>query len=156
VSGLLPAAYSYLLSRFRRAFERAGREGELAILEYVRPGWTFHAKGLFIRPAPGVLAPSPGAPQPPSPPSPPPAYMLTTIGSSNYNFRSFRRDLEAQALVVTSDPSLVARVEASRARLLGSAGAPVAHVAGIGREGFEERRPSASLRLVTRLLSKWL
>lgn len=61
---------------------------EPQLLEYSRPGWEYHAKGIWLRP-PGALQP-----------------CLTAIGSPNYGHRSVLRDLEAQLLLLSRCPTL--------------------------------------------------
>lgn len=77
---------------------RLGRA--VALWEWGRAGWSFHAKGLWL--APG---------------RPGPAWTATAVGSSNFGFRSTVRDLEAQLLIVTSDEGLRRRMREERARL---------------------------------------
>ncbi|GAB5354733.1 hypothetical protein AAMO2058_000144800 [Amorphochlora amoebiformis] len=59
--------------------------------QWARREWTFHAKGLWLRP------PTPEASEPP---------VVMSAGSSNYGHRSFLRDVEVQAFIVTQDPKL--------------------------------------------------
>ena len=154
VSGLIPLAYSTLehrtwrkltaggggLAAGRRALGQLGggstgggvpqAGGARALLEYARPGWSFHAKGLWL---------TPGGADPLAGPA------VTSIGSSNYGasyalmcavccqpgalfhcpppahhcplhphapytgFRSLHRDLEINFIVATANPSLRAR-----------------------------------------------
>lgn len=56
--------------------------------EYLRPGWTYHAKGLWYYP-PGSEFPS-----------------LTLVGSPNFGERSVKRDLETQLAIVTENEEL--------------------------------------------------
>ena len=58
---------------------------EFKLFEYERPEWTFHAKGLFLT-EPGQTLPS-----------------LNLIGSSNYSYRSFRRDSECNIYMFSDD-----------------------------------------------------
>jgi CDP-diacylglycerol--glycerol-3-phosphate 3-phosphatidyltransferase len=64
--------------------------GSFRAQEYYREGWTYHAKGLWLRSDSG------------GPSSP----LLTCVGSSNFGARSAERDTESQLVVVTSDPEL--------------------------------------------------
>ncbi|KAJ3023718.1 CDP-diacylglycerol--glycerol-3-phosphate 3-phosphatidyltransferase [Thoreauomyces humboldtii] len=96
VSRHLPAAYTHLEKRIMDRAARAGRQASLIIYEWMRSGWTFHAKGLWCTP------PNESTP------------VLTTIGSSNFGYRSVYRDIEAQALLITSDPGLRTRLEENR------------------------------------------
>ena len=109
VSGLLPAAYTYL----SLCFLQASRSANLQLREWQRGvvgtegGWTYHAKGLWVTLADafpkssqtisdrqnedGNTSPTPSA---------------TLIGSSNYTTRSYGLDLEVGVMVVTTDPAL--------------------------------------------------
>jgi CDP-diacylglycerol--glycerol-3-phosphate 3-phosphatidyltransferase len=88
VSRFLPPAYTYIEKKFYKQVKRIGRENEISIEEYKRPGWTYHAKGLWIRKSKEKLP------------------FFTMIGSPNFGQRSSERDLEAQAVVVTENEQL--------------------------------------------------
>ncbi|KAG0746735.1 hypothetical protein G6F57_001379 [Rhizopus arrhizus] len=88
VSRFLPPAYTHIERRFYRQVKRAKREEEISIEEYKRPGWTYHAKGLWV-----FL----GNESTPS---------VTMIGSPNFGQRSSARDLEAQAILITQNEQL--------------------------------------------------
>jgi CDP-diacylglycerol--glycerol-3-phosphate 3-phosphatidyltransferase len=98
VSGMLPAAYTYLSARFLDRVAEAQRTNAIQLKEWRRGtvgqpgGWTYHAKGLWIT-LPNEEHPS-----------------LTFVGSSNYTKRSYSLDLEVGALVVTSDEDLKRRL----------------------------------------------
>lgn len=62
-------------------------------MEYERPGWTYHAKGLWYY-LPGSHLPD-----------------LTLIGSSNFGERSVNRDLEAQICLVTTNGNLQRKLQ---------------------------------------------
>ncbi|KAF6203196.1 hypothetical protein GE061_003614 [Apolygus lucorum] len=64
----------------------------ISMFEYIRPGWTYHAKGLWY--------------YPPHDDTP----ILTLVGSSNYGSRSVRRDLETQMALVTVNEDLRRRL----------------------------------------------
>lgn len=93
-SGMLAAAYTLLSKRFLDDVERVGKKESIQVQEWTRgrygePGrWTYHAKGLWIDPGGGP--------------------SLTLLGSSNLTRRSQNLDLEATAIVITSDPALQA------------------------------------------------
>ncbi|KAL7748843.1 CDP-diacylglycerol--glycerol-3-phosphate 3-phosphatidyltransferase [Sorochytrium milnesiophthora] len=87
ISALIPAAYTHLEHKFFRRMQHVSR-GSVALYEYVRTGWTYHAKGIWV---------SEGDKQQPG---------ATVIGSSNFGQRSARRDLESQVLVVTGHAAL--------------------------------------------------
>ncbi|KNE70989.1 hypothetical protein AMAG_15248 [Allomyces macrogynus ATCC 38327] len=86
VSKYIPDAYTWLESRFLARVR--GTTQPIVLAEYARPGWTFHAKGLWISPVASRLP------------------WLTVIGSSNFGHRSMHRDVEAQAIVVTTNKRL--------------------------------------------------
>lgn len=88
VSRFLPPAYTFIERQFYRHVKRAGRQNEISIEEYKRPGWTYHAKGLWISLTDRALP------------------SVTMIGSPNFGQRSSERDLEAQALVITKNENL--------------------------------------------------
>lgn len=62
--------------------------GQRSLLEYTRPGYEFHAKGIFWTP--------PGSKDP----------AVTCLGSSNLGRRSLRLDLECQTMIATRNPAL--------------------------------------------------
>ena len=92
VSGYLPDAYTYLEKNLFQKIQKQKRQGDVEIREYHRPGWTFHAKGIWIS-------------------EPDKGPVWTSIGSSNFNSRSFDRDLEAQSFIKTECPDLLERLE---------------------------------------------
>ncbi|CAO3678833.1 unnamed protein product [Rhizopus stolonifer] len=88
VSRFLPPAYTHIERKFYRQVKRSNRQDEISIEEYKRPGWTYHAKGLWVFLG-GESTPS-----------------VTMIGSPNFGQRSSGRDLEAQAFVITQNDQL--------------------------------------------------
>lgn len=98
VSGLLPAGYTYLSRNFLDAVARAGLSQQITVKEWRRGtvntpgGWSYHAKGIWIT-LPGEQNPS-----------------ISLVGSSNYTKRSYGLDLEANTLIVTSNPNLQRRL----------------------------------------------
>ena len=72
------------------------------IFEYEKGEWTFHAKGAWIYEA-GETLPS-----------------MTVIGSSNYSFRSNRRDTEAQLYMVSDCKRFRERLHDEAESLYGS------------------------------------
>lgn len=88
VSRFLPPAYTYIEKKFYKQVTRMGRKEDISIREYKRSGWTYHAKGLWIRWKDDKLP------------------FLTMIGSPNFGQRSSERDLEAQAIVITENEEL--------------------------------------------------
>jgi len=86
LSGYIPAVYTY--------FERQihDESSNIKIHEYVRPGWTYHAKGLWASyrdKESGELLPN-----------------VTILGSTNFGRRSMKRDIEAQVLMITDNKKL--------------------------------------------------
>jgi len=98
VSGMLPAAYTHFSRCFMDAVSAAGLSNQIAVKEWRRGtvntpgGWTYHAKGIWIT-LPGQQYPS-----------------ISLVGSSNYTKRSYSLDLEANTLIVTSNPDLQRRL----------------------------------------------
>lgn len=100
LSRYIPEAYrsielAFLDSKNRSPLMRNER-GEECIYEFSRPGWTYHAKGVWIQ----DTEPSP--------------LMVTVIGSSNFGHRSFDRDLEAQLTLITESGSLIQKIQQER------------------------------------------
>ncbi|XP_048482743.1 CDP-diacylglycerol--glycerol-3-phosphate 3-phosphatidyltransferase, mitochondrial [Plutella xylostella] len=91
-AGGIPHAYSLIAKQFWQRVLETGQAGRIQMMEYEREGWTFHAKGLWY------YAPGAGLP------------CATVVGSANLGERSVRRDLEAQAAVLTVDPDLQRRL----------------------------------------------
>jgi CDP-diacylglycerol--glycerol-3-phosphate 3-phosphatidyltransferase len=79
---------------------KRGQDKNINIYEYVRSGWTFHAKGIWM-----------SYPHKPNSPS------ITIIGSANLGERSSERDLEAQLMIVTSNAQLKKKLEEERNHL---------------------------------------
>lgn len=73
-------------------------------------GWTFHAKGWWIRGLNWVL--------PKNIQSSNRDITATVIGSSNYGERSFKLDLELDVLIVTSNPDLKRRIHDEERKVL--------------------------------------
>ena len=98
ISGMLPAAYTYLSKRFLDSAWRAGLSEQITVKEWRRGvvntpgGWSYHAKGIWIT-LPGEQNPS-----------------ISLVGSSNYTKRSYQLDLEANTLIVTKNPDLQRRL----------------------------------------------
>ncbi|KAF8323407.1 hypothetical protein DL93DRAFT_2071139 [Clavulina sp. PMI_390] len=108
VSGRIPEGYTLLEQRFWTRVLRAGRQwrengGGVALSEWYREAWTYHAKGIWITPQ--ARAPSQqGKPSPPRNPS------ITLFGSTNLNSRSANLDTELSFLLETTSPVLQARL----------------------------------------------
>ncbi|XP_059047104.1 CDP-diacylglycerol--glycerol-3-phosphate 3-phosphatidyltransferase, mitochondrial [Achroia grisella] len=87
-AGGIPHAYSLIAKKFWQRVIDTNQASRVSMLEYERPGWTFHAKGLWYYP------PGSGVP------------WATLVGSANLGERSVRRDLEAQAIIITESSDL--------------------------------------------------
>jgi len=76
IAGGIPAAYTRIEESFFNLCERMEQQKRIRLWEFVKPGWTYHAKGLWYI-LPGQQKPS-----------------LTLIGSPNfgkeYKFLLFR------------------------------------------------------------------
>ncbi|KAI0958048.1 hypothetical protein AcW1_006238 [Taiwanofungus camphoratus] len=81
-----------------KAVRAAGRDAAdnyssgIQLSEWEKDGWTYHAKGIWLRPTPSA--------------SP----LLTLFGSTNLNSRSANLDTELSFLLVTSAPRLRQRL----------------------------------------------
>lgn len=106
ISGMLPDAYTLLERRFLEAARAKGLQDVLRMKEWrrgtvgERDGWTYHAKGIWV-----TLPPPPtgGSGEVAGP-------SVTLVGSSNYTARSYSLDLEANAMIVTTDVKLQRRL----------------------------------------------
>lgn len=100
VSGMLPAAYTYLGKTFLSSVQKAGLGDQIKLKEWRRGtvntpgGWTYHAKGLWIT-LPGEQEKGPS---------------VSLVGSSNYTKRSYSLDLEANVAIVTRNEGLMKRL----------------------------------------------
>uniref|UniRef100_A0A914YGV1 CDP-diacylglycerol--glycerol-3-phosphate 3-phosphatidyltransferase n=1 Tax=Panagrolaimus superbus TaxID=310955 RepID=A0A914YGV1_9BILA len=90
LSGYVPSLY---VNTSKFCFDQAKiHQKQIKILEYSRPNWTFHGKGIWIDDEKNGLT-------------------ATMIGSSNFGYRSVSRDLEAQIMLVTSNEKLRSRLK---------------------------------------------
>ena len=46
-AGGIPHAYSLILKQFFDSLIKKNQAHKIRLLEYIRPGWTFHAKGIW-------------------------------------------------------------------------------------------------------------
>lgn len=127
VSRWVPLAYNYLLLLFYRSLSK---KNKVVIYEYERPGWTWHGKGLWLHDSNSMLA-------------------LSVIGSSNYNFRSIERDLEAQLYIATTDEEVKRRLQHNLDFLYRDAKP-------ISLSQIKQRRSPFLLRAATRFLKRML
>lgn len=88
ITGGIPAAYTEIEEKFCKLSEKLQQAERITLWEFRRPGWTYHAKGLWYT-LPNQQKPS-----------------LTLIGSPNFGYRSVMRDLETQIAVVTKNEKL--------------------------------------------------
>jgi CDP-diacylglycerol--glycerol-3-phosphate 3-phosphatidyltransferase len=101
ISGAVPAAYSELARRFyekcvganrvmddkgKNQSEKGGIGGGVSLYEFQRAGWTFHAKGLWLRAH---------------------SSLMSLVGSPNFGRRSTERDLEVQFSFATRNERLM-------------------------------------------------
>ncbi|EDW82969.1 uncharacterized protein Dwil_GK22604 [Drosophila willistoni] len=98
-AGGIPAAYTLIAKSFYESLVRGRQNHRVNFFEYEKPGWTYHAKGLWYY-LPQTTLPN-----------------LTLIGSSNFGERSVNRDLETQVCLVTSNKDLSQRLQAEADRL---------------------------------------
>ncbi|CAO4360947.1 unnamed protein product [Caenorhabditis nigoni] len=94
-SKYIPPLYSNISEQFLLKMQRSNRLN-VQMHQYFKEGWTFHAKGLWTEHDNKIM---------------------TLVGSSNYGYRSVHRDLEAQVMVVTTDPNLMGRLREEKDRL---------------------------------------
>ncbi|KAG8254725.1 CDP-diacylglycerol--glycerol-3-phosphate 3-phosphatidyltransferase [Homalodisca vitripennis] len=87
-AGQIPWLYSALTGQFLHTVRSTGQDKRFCVAEYTRPSSSYHCKGVWLT-----------AQDEESP-------YLTIVGSSNFNHRSVKRDLECQMVVVTNNPSL--------------------------------------------------
>ncbi|KAL5121778.1 CDP-diacylglycerol--glycerol-3-phosphate 3-phosphatidyltransferase [Pleosporales sp. CAS-2024a] len=149
VSGMLPAAYTHLAKQFVRSVRLQGLDGRIKLREWKKgvvgdkDGWTYHAKGLWVTFPAAAPPPTPSAGDAKDQQEDP---SLTVVGSSNYTKRSYELDLEANVVIVTTDPGLRARLGHEVKWL-----AQYAHEADERQFDTQERRVAISVRL-----SMWL
>ena len=142
ISGMLPAAYTHLVTKFLQN----ARGRPIQVREWQRGvvgennGWTYHAKGLWatlpVWSLPAEQASAAVASAPATGPS------VTLIGSSNYTTRSYSLDLEVGAMVVTSDETLQRKWQ-REVEVLGKYTTPVTK----GELSAEDRRASWKVRI---------
>lgn len=87
-SGYIPSTYIKVTQLFRDLLLQKKRLEDINILEYKRPEWTYHAKGIWYQKNNESLP------------------SLTVLGSSNFGYRSIYRDIESQVTIVTSNAKL--------------------------------------------------
>ncbi|KAI7862237.1 hypothetical protein BDF14DRAFT_1858466 [Spinellus fusiger] len=133
ISKFLPPAYTHIEREFYRNVERLGKQDAISIEEYRRPGWTYHAKGLWIRLAQQAWP------------------SVTTIGSTNFGHRSSNRDLEAQAVVVTCNETLQRALDKEVSGL-----EAYSNVVSGSTFAVQDRKVSYSVRMATAMIKTML
>ncbi|XP_043247951.1 CDP-diacylglycerol--glycerol-3-phosphate 3-phosphatidyltransferase, mitochondrial [Colletes gigas] len=103
IAGGVPAAYTKIEKSFIKHCNRMGQQKRVTLWEFIRPGWTYHAKGLWYS--------LPGQEKP----------CLTLIGSPNFGYRSVKKDLETQIAVVTKNQKLQNELQKEHERLFSCA-----------------------------------
>eukprot|EP00039_Didymoeca_costata_P006574 m.91448 g.91448 ORF g.91448 m.91448 type:complete len:464 (-) comp13304_c0_seq4:131-1522(-) len=88
IRGHVPSVYTYFESLFFNELKIRHASARVVLVEYLRAGWTFHAKGLWLY-LHGNNYPS-----------------VSFIGSSNFGYRSTKKDLECQVAVLTNNETL--------------------------------------------------
>lgn len=120
ISGMLPPAYTLFASRFIRRISAANAENSITLHEWKRgiinqpTNWTYHAKGLWIT-LPPAINPITSYQAKRTPSTVDEAQdvgpSITLVGSSNYTSRSATLDLEANALILTTNEGLRRRLK---------------------------------------------
>lgn len=102
-AGGIPAAYTLLAKTFFETVYSQEQHKRISMWEYIRPKWTFHAKGLWYYPT-GSKFP-----------------MITLVGSPNFGHRSVHRDLETQLYLVTLNKKLRLKLNEEQANVFENA-----------------------------------
>ena len=92
---LVPKIYTDKSKKFLEIIKKTS--SNIHFYTYSRSNWTFHAKGFWTYLDDGSY--------------------VTSIGSSNFNYRSVERDLEMQFLIVTRNSTLITKLENERKRI---------------------------------------
>ncbi|XP_001605516.1 CDP-diacylglycerol--glycerol-3-phosphate 3-phosphatidyltransferase, mitochondrial [Nasonia vitripennis] len=103
IAGGIPAAYTKIEESFFKMCEKMSQSDRIQLWEFAKPGWTYHAKGLWYS-MPNEQKPS-----------------FTLIGSPNFGYRSVERDLETQIAVMTRNEKLQESLKKEYERLFDSA-----------------------------------
>ena len=130
--GGIPHAYTEIVRTFRGRLIASGMKGRARMIEYRRPGWTFHGKGLWVTEA--------GRPGP----------SLTMVGSPNFGYRSEKRDLESQLVIVTENEDLQQRLGEEHRHLY-------SHSEAVEDSTLEaeDRRTPAWVKIVVKVAREW-
>lgn len=103
IAGCIPAAYTKLEESFVKNCNKLGQQNRITLWEFIRPGWTYHAKGLWY------FLPNQEKP------------CLTLIGSPNFGYRSVNKDLETQIAILTKNKNLQHELQKEHERLFSCA-----------------------------------
>ncbi|XP_076764938.1 CDP-diacylglycerol--glycerol-3-phosphate 3-phosphatidyltransferase, mitochondrial-like isoform X1 [Xylocopa sonorina] len=103
VAGGIPAAYTKIEESFFKYCDNLGQQNRVTLWEFIRPGWTYHAKGLWY-----------SLPDQEKP-------CLTLIGSPNFGYRSVKKDLETQIAIMTRNIQLQNELQKEYERLFSCA-----------------------------------
>ena len=97
----IPLVYTHYVRSFLRRIKEQQQQlnPNIALWYYSKPGWSFHAKGIWLFPSE-------------------PNSSVTVIGSTNFGYRSVRRDNEAAIVLVSRDQGLRRRLEEEHQALL--------------------------------------
>lgn len=135
ISKHLPAAYTWLEKLFWERTLLVPRVNKIVMREWYKPGWTYHAKGIWLYNA-DHLAPA-----------------VTLLGSSNFGTRSAHLDLECTMLIDASNSSLIQQHLRKEVQNLQKDADDV-----VGKEMFKrkDRRVALWVRLATYLIKKML
>ncbi|XP_017884472.1 CDP-diacylglycerol--glycerol-3-phosphate 3-phosphatidyltransferase, mitochondrial isoform X2 [Ceratina calcarata] len=103
IAGGIPAAYTKIEESFVKNCNSLGQQKRITLWEFIKPGWTYHAKGLWYT--------LPDQEKP----------CLTLIGSPNFGYRSVNKDLETQIAIVTKNRYLQNELQKEHERLFSCA-----------------------------------
>jgi len=97
----IPHAYTLIARNFFKSLILKKSDKRINLFEYQKPGWTFHAKGLWFS-SNNVWNNLP---------------CLTMIGSPNFGYRSVDKDLETQVTILTKNKNLKEQLSLERDKL---------------------------------------
>jgi hypothetical protein len=101
LKGKIPKIYRRRLGWVREIFGKDQKQlGKKEVFEWEVPGWTFHAKQFNLR-----LGGGEGD------------WFLNTIGSNNFNRRSFERDIESSMFLFSKSEILRSKIAAEQANI---------------------------------------
>ena len=127
--GGIPSAYTLLANTFYNLVFSRNMQHRISLYEYQRPGWTYHAKGLWYSSPLSSTLP-----------------CLSMVGSPNYGYRSVGKDLETQVTILTRNNELQHRLGEEQSRLYKQA-----QEVNSNTYQQEDRRVPAWVKIVARL-----